>query len=173
MDIEDGEYVGTDVWAFFKQRGFNYEGQGSFGVVMSHPKLNYVVKIFDAADKGYPAFLKFVESYGPSEYLPKFIGKPMKISDKMYALRMEKLSKDTPPEWPGSDDYRSLAAVMTSPRHEDGIAIAKYHNPDDLVDLVQAMSVYAEKHRLANDLKMDNIMMRGNTPVIIDPYVKY
>ncbi len=43
-----------------RSKGWNYMNSGSYGSVYSHPKKNYVVKIY--TDKGYRVFLDFLES---------------------------------------------------------------------------------------------------------------
>ena len=170
MDIDDGKYVGTDVLAFFHKYGFKYAGQGSFGIVMTHPDLDYVVKVFDSADGGYHGFINFVKEYKPSEYLPKFIGKPMKITNTMHAIRMEKLSNDIPSEF--ATTFVSLQTAMAHPTYDHGKVEAYDEHPEELVDLVYDLSVYALRNDLGTDLRSGNVLMRGNTPVIIDPYYK-
>ena len=166
----DAPYNKDDIEAFFYRHGFTSMGSGSFATVMEHPKLRYVIKVFDYKDQGYPAFLKFIDNYPESKYLPKFIGKPMKVLDTVYAIRMEKLSKDIP-KW-FQDIFSTLRGVMLSPRHEQGILNAEHDHPPELVELVKALSLYGEQHRLADDLRWGNIMMRGDVPVITDPFVK-
>jgi len=170
MGGNDAPYNRDDIEVYFYRHGFTSMGSGSFATVMEHPKLRYVIKVFDYKDQGYPAFLTFIDQYPETKHLPKFIGKPMQVLDSVYAIRMEKLSKDIP-QW-FQDTFSSLRGVMRSPRYEQGIINAEEEHPKDLVTLVQALSLYAEQHRLVDDLRWGNIMMRGDVPVVTDPYVK-
>jgi len=82
----------------FEESGGKMIGFGRFGLVYSHPKWPYVLKIFNSDD----AYLKFVRyAYdNPHPSFPKFYGKPQRINPKYitdkhagkrYLTRIEKL----------------------------------------------------------------------------------
>ena len=80
--------------------GFKKIGEPSgYAGVYEHPNLSYALKVFDANDRGYRAFLQVVAQHPNNPHFPKFRGKPMVIvksdddTPKVMAIRMEKLKK--------------------------------------------------------------------------------
>lgn len=109
-------------------------GEGAFAQVFSHPKWNYVLKIFPN-DDCYLRFIRYVMK-NPKSYFPKIIGAPQRIYpqfirnldwDHVYIVRLEKLEKIE-----GSDrnvlrDILKIARNMAF----DNKALAKVSNPNE------------------------------------------
>jgi hypothetical protein len=64
-------------------------GYGSFGAV--YDKGDKIIKIFTSKDSAYLAFVSMVLKHKDNPHFPKMYGKPIKISDEYYGIKMEKL----------------------------------------------------------------------------------
>src|ERR1700748_2668287 len=72
--------------------GYTPMGSGSNAQVVAKSDSRYVVKLFSTSDRSYLTFLKLIQA-NPSEHFPKIYGKPYRVNDQYYAVRIEKLSK--------------------------------------------------------------------------------
>lgn len=168
IDVDDAS--ATDILGFFNKHGFDYVGQGSFGLVMEHPNLDYVIKIFDArGDIGYIEFVRFALRYPYKTHLPRFIGKPKQIDGRWYVIRMEtlkpisyELSIEVGKLWRKTRDIYNSSSINLP---EDTI--------ESLSDLFGAMSEIMNEKKIHADVRQDNIMMRPNGDIVItDPWIK-
>lgn len=172
--------IRRDVTFKLKELGFQKIGEeSSFADVFANPKLPYILKIFDSADTAYLVFAKMVAKNQNNPHFPKLRGSPVwVIRDSVMAIRMERLL----PIWirdAGVDDYDIFRDMLddfwnnTDIRDEyykDSSMFEKYG--DSLRDAVQLIkSVYEDDMML--DLHKGNIMMRGDCPVIIDPFARF
>lgn len=152
---------------FMRENGFKLLGSGGFANVYERSGYPWVFKIF-TGDPAYMTWLKYVAAHQNNEHVPKLRGKPFKINDTTYAIRMEKL---TPLPNNFTDDP-ILDAVMyggvpLTRKSERTITDAGH---TDLVAVLKAIMqiAYADKN-YNTDLHRHNLMMRGNTAVITDP----
>jgi len=173
---------------WLKDLGFdvsNYS-EGSFGRVYSHPNKNIVAKVWKN-DPCYDSFVEYVRARnGNNPYLPKisapkevFVGKT-KLASKWKLVFIEKLSPTTNDwttefghgvEWifddklDLQDDYEAQHAMIDSlESHYPGIV-------QTLIDMTKFWSrEMSGWDGCDTDLHDGNIMMRGKTPVIIDPW---
>lgn len=159
---------------------------GSFGMVLTHPSWDHVVKFF-AKDDCYMTFVDFCLKH-KSPHLPAFKKKPTKMSaffkkeaskaalDKFYVVKIEKLQPLT------FDDYREIFPLVTvkfREQYQDVIGTSK----ED--EFLKSQKVDPKLKDLANiifelfetktsgcfmDLHEGNFMKRGDTFVIVDPY---
>ena len=166
-----------DIEAYFSQRGFKMEGEGSFGIVMSHPKLDYVIKIFDMSDAGYINFVKHAKA-SRSKHFPVFIGSPKKVSKRWAAIRMEKLNRfndyDVAKSMSYLNNYIRLyhEGRMSSQQVKDAMDSVKDDIPKSL--MLAIFSLGKNQNERTADLRMDNIMQRDNGDIVItDPWVYY
>lgn len=145
--------------------GYHFVGQGFFAKVMGKESSNTVLKLFNASDKAYINFIKLVKAH-TNVHFPVFRGKLMKVTDKYYAVRMERLRKN--------DDFRTAHRIrdyLSDPKDEHNIQ--KIENLDQ-PKLTEALDIIIEDmklHGYVQDMGVNNICWRGDTVVIIDPYV--
>ena len=75
--------------------GYIKIGQGHYSNIYHKDGKDYVLKVFDADDIAYRTYLKMIAQY-PNEHFPKIYGKPVKVSDRIWAVRLEKLTPFKP-----------------------------------------------------------------------------
>lgn len=162
------------------QKGFSPLGRGSYGEVYLPPGKDYVLKLIEADDTAYLEFIRNAKSSG-NIHFPRVIGAPVRVAKFVNAVRLEPLQK-----WnrTGSDedealvwftwaaqrpDWRDLLEKPNMERHRRIVGELLQRNPG----LEAAMSLLRKwkKPEYDWDLHPNNIMMRGNTPVIIDPWM--
>ena len=158
-------------------------GRGDYSIAYSKPGSNIVIKISKfEEDKAWLAFVNYTKSH-PSQYFPK-ISRLVKYRDaindkKIYFIAfMEKLE-------PIVDSTSSLALKVIDflENQDDDFS---FDDIDEYPESKQILLSAEERwpgfvHTTHNvfedvpsfcyvDLHANNIMMRGNTPVIIDPW---
>lgn len=166
----------NNITTFLGRHGFRKLGSGLNATVFEHPKLDYVLKIFSGVDHCYKSFIKLVNS-NPSIYFPKFRGKMMKLTYEYYAIRMEKLTDI-------EDNIKVIANSMIDisilkdrldsyvyryTQSIDNETTAIFNHFPGLQDACDLCKTYKPKTCFF-DLHRNNIMFRGNIPVIIDPW---
>lgn len=72
--------------------GYHMMGSGSYATVYEKPGAQYVLKLFDADDLAYLAFVHLAQNVR-SPHFPLLRGKPIRVTPEYYAIRMEKLSE--------------------------------------------------------------------------------
>lgn len=158
--------------------GFKRLGYGDYADVYENPKLPYVLKIYSNNDKGYSAFLELIKNHRNNPHLPNLIGQPIKLNSHVNAVRLEKLT-------PFDSSYEYFEEVCTLlsyadvpewrtviPNICDNVDkirefIKKYPKFAKLMDILNA---YRLQHHVNFDLHDGNIMLRGNVPVVTDPF---
>lgn len=162
------------------QKGFTPLGRGSYGEVYLPPGKDYVLKLIEADDVAYLGFIRNAKSSG-NVHFPRVIGSPVKVAEFVNAVRLEPLQKWTRT---GSDedealvwftwaaqkpDWKSLLDKPNMDRHRRIVSELLQKHPD----LEKAMELLRtwKKPGYDWDLHPNNIMMRGGTPVIIDPWM--
>jgi hypothetical protein len=159
------------------EQGFEMLGSGSNASVFSHPRLNYVVKIFDITDQAYLEFVKIAMQHKTNPHFPRFRGLPFRINGRTMAVRMEKLS-----EW--SYSRRERDQVI------DSVISAVAYNSADWMDrmddhyldfvethwpqLPAAVALLHERWQDSGmhwDLHEHNVMLRGTVLVFTDPFI--
>lgn len=163
--------------------GYEQIGEGYYGEVFAKPGDKYALKLFDYRDASYRRFLNVAMS-DANPHFPKFRGNLIKVASEYYAIRMEMLSYLTH-SGPGWSDRTELCRALS----QYIIACWNKDNPDSASEIKNPSSYdidTIEKHqpgikhacqsiasilRRVNelDLHSDNVMMRGDTIVIIDP----
>lgn len=153
--------------------GFTAMGSGSFGTVWSHPKLQYVLKVFRATDVAYLGWVNVCIQNKNNPHFPKFIStKAFPITPEVSAIRMEKL---TPTRGQLMDDiiYFIKLTLHNETRRmskEEIDLFNKYCNAyPQLMDAIQILKEFSYKSGFKFDIHTGNFMLRGNTLVITDP----
>ena len=157
---------------FMSEHGFKKMGEGAFGAVYEKDGYPWVFKLFHG-DPAYLDFLRYAIAHQHNPHVPKFKGKPFKIDDKTYAIRMEKLY-----EWTSYFDLmghtKSLMHAVyswrppVSPEQEE---VFKSRGAAGLIPVLNDLAQMCSGKNYRLDLHHGNIMRRGNTMVIVDPLV--
>jgi len=174
---------------YMAKYGFTQLGFGGFASVFKSPKHKFVLKVFGEN----PGFLKWIahcQEHQDNPYLPKFQGKPVKIHNTYYAVRMESLThKDEALQTKISNVINFLvdkSQILYSKSDEEienshtGNSrffitywdrllqmMPDYRQDRDLKAAVLAVRQIAQGHSI--DLNSGNIMFRGDQIVITDP----
>ena len=155
VDVRDQSWSMTLPDAM-KKYGFTKLGSGKYASVYGHPKYDYVLKIF-MKDSAYLKWIEFVQKNKSNPYIPKIRGKVVKITPTFYAIRLEKLSRFTS----GGKFMKDFSEWERNPSFKS--------DDKDIQDILD----YFAKHKKLLDLHGENMMMRGNQLVIIDPFYNW
>lgn len=164
------------------RKGFTRLGGGSFGEVFLPPGKGYVLKLIDADDRAYMDFIRNARRSG-NPHFPRVIGSPVRVTSMVNAVRLEPLQ-----QWaksPGEDRealiWFTWAAQEPDWKERLQSPGMQYHRRivmdllDRYPDLTTAMELLRRWKEASPDARWDlhpgNIMMRGDTPVIIDPWM--
>ena len=160
---------------YMTQNGFTKLGSGSFAGVYEHPNYPWIFKVFNN-DPAYLYYLKYAKNNQQNPAVPKIKGNIIKINDNTFAIRTEKLSP-APPEL--IHDVNNLAYYIAQVFANNPANITK----DAIQQIKSAKKPYPNIYKVLNDLATstsftfdiygDNIMMRGNIPVLTDPIFNY
>lgn len=157
----------------FSDKGFDQLGHGVFATVFSHPSYPLILKVF-RQDDGYMKWLNFVNANQGNIHLPQLRGKVTNIKGtEFYFIRMEKLksARDTL----NVKDKNKLVFALEDLGFIDNkqlvnrlaqITSVKI-NYDNISVINDFLSFIPDN--MIQDVSIDNFMMRGNTPVILDP----
>ncbi|RYD61313.1 MAG: hypothetical protein EOP83_17335 [Verrucomicrobiaceae bacterium] len=155
---------------FMVKKGFTVLGQGQWGAVFDHPdfKRRYVLKLF--SDRYYEAFVNACIVHPGNPHLPRFFGKVMKVTDTARMVRIEKLK-------PFNSDQRTeefLDDVGFEIAERGRITRMQTLAAENLglSELLPTMLSLGENlpEGAIYDIHAENIMKRGNTLVITDPW---
>ena len=157
-----------DALLYLYKLGFEHLDNGWYATILVHPRVNYVIKLFDNNDEGYAEFIQVVQQHKDNPHFPRFQGQPMNFG-QWTALRMERLQ-------PYQSDFKKLwqlldAAMYYSNWRADvkdteflehwpkfGLAL------DILNDAIRGKQIQFDWNR-------GNIMQRSDgTPVIVDAF---
>lgn len=152
--------------------GFEHLGTGSYGSAYINPKYPWVFKIF-SHDPGYMTYIKYVKHNQNNPHVPKIRGGLIKISNNVYVVRIEKLTKLSDP---------NLAKIIS---FFQDLVVDGYTFDDIPQQKQDTLKPYKGLYKIISDIwngdsfskfELDlatpgNIMLRGNTPVILDPVV--
>lgn len=159
---------------------------GSFGAVLINPKWDYVIKVFPK-DDCYLSFVEYAMEH-PNPSFPKFKKKPSTIKaffdqshmynklDKFYAVKMEKLTPLSTSEERAIFGIRWVVEDAREAKNEqeltDIVKKAGYTKYKDLVKTFLALEevTSVKDKKCALDIHHGNIMKRGSTYVVVDPF---
>lgn len=136
---------------------FYQVGIGKYGIVFSSNNYNYVLKIF-MKDSAYLKWIKFCMDNKNNPYVPKIRGKVLKLTNFIYAIRLEKLTPTVAITEPFREEYYNWQNDNS------------YRSGDKDID---AILDHFTKNKKLLDLHNENVMMRGKQMVIIDPYYNW
>ena len=155
-----------------RQHGFDEEkliGSGYYAMVFSRPADQFVLKIFEN-DPGYLHFLKFIKNSPSNIHLPKIKGRPIRLNKRFTMIRIERLST-------ANESQRDYNYVIKKYSREleyeildsDNRYILKAEYPA-LLDTIDTLYQSIKNTNINLDLHEENVLYRGNIPVITDPF---
>lgn len=153
---------------FLKSHGFTGLGMGAFGAVYEKPGYPWVFKIF-TGDPAYKRYLDYVIRNQSNPYVPKIKGGIIRINQNTFAVRMEKLTP-MPNAIPRkvADLYWRLRNInRASDLNRKDLEWMQKNYPE-ILPILDALS-RVSGDRL--DIHHKNMMMRGKTPVLVDPVI--
>lgn len=166
--IETRKKILGDFLNILKTRGYTPLGNGAFGIAFKSPHLDYVIKIFKN-DAAYLAFVEYCLTRS-SPHLPKFRGKPLSIDGEHFLVRMEMLT-------PYNQGNKLLLDISRMCEFfENGGSPSTIKSPIDKNIYRKHKSLFDVCYDLFKntqytyDIHEGNLMMRGDTIVIVDPY---
>lgn len=174
----------------FEEKGGSLLGQGSFGIVITHPHWKYALKIFHDD----PVYLKYVRfaKQNPKPSFPVFYDIPRKIKNpefakyshqkNFYVVKMEKLNRIDKLDFSYLKSYIVLIETLAELDEYFPALIARKKNLEELdvhfkqfgTDLTFLLQFFPMSPHIKKDLSRHsgNIMRRQNGEyVIIDPFV--
>lgn len=145
-------------------------GHGYYAGVFAKPDDPYVIKIYDF-DPGYEQYLKYVIANQTNPHVPKLRGRPVRLGNSIKIVRMEKLTPNTTPDQ--EEIYKSIVSYIDDhTKHYQYALINQKNIEDKFPKLLPVLDELAENKEIL-DLGKQNIMFRGNIPVITDPYADF
>lgn len=158
--------------------GFKKIGERSkYAGIYEHPNLSYVVKVFDANDIGYKSFLKVALKHQDNPHFPRFRGKPVALRDTpVMAIRMEKLTPVSTTLFNELESVLRQADILGWEKYAlkiKGVPYILKKYPQFASALNLLIPIKKKYRYMMWDWHKGNIMMRGDCPVIIDPFVDY
>lgn len=184
---DDRRRIGLELFGeWLTEKGFITLGNGAFGLVFTHPNLDYVIKVFKD-DKAYEGFIKFCQEHPNLIHLPKFRGRLIKIDKKHMGIRMEKLKPGEYTDFQYRYMIEEFSKDSQSPEEyiKDKV---RYSNDSDFgiqsrvimkaniewiktqPGLLETVELIRESCRWNMDLHPGNMMFRGQMLVITDPW---
>lgn len=163
-----------DQWREIMQKyEFRELGSGSFGSTYEKEGYPWIFKIF-RNDPAYVSFFKYAKRNQSNPHLPKIKGGLIRINQDTFAVRIEKLREITRQEYQQVDDIINTFLEIIADERQSELEpkeeqlFKKYHN---LYEIIYALWHSDAFKQTTFDFHFGNIMMRGQTPVIIDPVV--
>ena len=149
----------SDYWDILNNAGYRLIGQGGQGDVYQKPGKDYVLKIFSSRDYAYQDFLKLVMEH-ENIHFPAVKGKLVKVTNSIYAVRLEPLTPCTSKT--AIDNIRAYLYQNMDARQK-----LWFEDKNDLAEALDLIRFNLTDHGF--DIHSENVMMRGNDLVIIDP----
>lgn len=159
----DDYWHSDKISTLLKFEGVNVIGAGCYGVVVEYG--DKVIKLFGASDEPYLAFLDLIAAH-PCKYFPKVFERG-EINDRIVYVVMERL--EVVKDW--DDDLENLHNRIV--RGMDGRQARLNKTLREATKLLFVTSCALNKFEeiwLTEDLHTDNVMLRGETLVITDPW---
>jgi hypothetical protein len=164
VDNRDNSWRDNMLIPFMASHGFDLAGNGKYGSVFTNEKYNYAIKVF-LKDTAYLRFLNWAIRNQHNKYVPKFRGRVVKLSETIFAVRIEKLVDS------GNRKVQELVYMLQDWEdvlegiYDDSTYSIKQSDPD-LIEFCKFM----RDHAKLVDMHLGNVMSRPNgQPVVVDP----
>ena len=166
-DVKGVDAVDTrdDSWRrnlgrYMSAHGFRLLGAGKYASVFGNDKYPFVVKVF-MRDSAYQRWMKFSIDNKANPYVPVVKGKVIKISDMVFAVRLEKLK-------PVSSSWNNEPFMQEMRKWEkDSKYVSDDKHIQDVLDFFKA-------NKKLIDIHGENVMSRPNGEfVVVDPLYNF
>lgn len=159
--------------------GYEFVGEGTYGLVMAKPNAPFIVKIFSTWDHCYKSFVDYAVK-NKSPHVPVYkTGKIRALGKEMNAVRVERLEPTTLPISKELFLERVITKILNEhPSYQD--IVTKYQSSryyDEFESFIADFyNIYnSMPQKCMNDVEIgsDNIMQRPSTGelVINDPWI--
>lgn len=155
---------------FLADYGFKLVGKGSFGAVYEKPGYPWLFKLF-TDDTPYEKYIRWVIAHQNNPHVPKIKGGLIKINDKTFVVRMEKLKPfnfmssnlnlSTLSNILFNNDFNELSS------NQKAWIKSRFPQLPEVINAIE--KIIASDYGIDVDIHSDNIMLRGDVPVITDP----
>ena len=181
---------------FIDNSKYMFAGNGAQAYVFIHPNNKEVIR-FWIYDDAYEHFIKYIKTHSDNEFLPKIHKGINQLKFKNHIIkyvRIEKLKPLTNSNMVYGVNFKKLISVIHKSIEKRGItkAVNDYDNGKfknelaliidmlsvsdnpDINSIIQFYDTYFDILKTSNskilpDLHSNNVMLRGNVPVITDP----
>jgi hypothetical protein len=151
---------------YLETQGFKHIGQGSYSEIYLKPGYPWMFKLW-SHDPAYLWWITWAAQHQDNPNVPRVKGLPVKIAPDTYVVRLEKLRGRS------RYDHKQLTDML------DGIETVDDISKEDLQWIRREYPGIYDALRVIQragsdfvvDLHSDNIMMRGQIPVLADPVV--
>ena len=157
---------------YLETQGFKHIGQGSFSEIYLKPGYPWMFKLW-SHDPAYLWWITWAAKHQDNPNVPKVKGLPVRIAPGTYVVRLEKLRGLIRRKGNLSRGYDRLAYLVDRIESVDDLSKedlqwirSEYPGVYDILRVIQKAG-----SDFVVDLHGDNIMLRGQTPVITDPVV--
>ena len=157
---------------YLETQGFKHIGQGSFSEIYLKQGYPWMFKLW-SHDPAYLWWITWAAKHQDNPNVPRVKGLPVRIAKDTYVVRLEKLRGLVRREGNLSRGYDRLAYLVDRIESVDDLSKedlqwirSEYPGVYDILRVIQRAG-----SDFVVDLHGDNIMLRGQTPVITDPVV--
>ena len=157
---------------YLETQGFKHIGWGSFSSVYLKDGYPWMFKLW-SHDPAYLWWITWAAKHQDNPNVPRVKGLPVKIAPDTYVVRLEKLRGLVPRKGNLSKGYDRLAYLLDRIETVDDLSKedlqwirSEYPGVYDILRVIQRAG-----SDFVVDLHGDNIMLRGQVPVITDPVV--
>ena len=157
---------------YLETQGFKHIGQGSFSEIYLKQGYPWMFKLW-SHDPAYLWWITWAAKHQDNPNVPRVKGLPMRIAKDTYVVRLEKLRGLVRRDGNLSKGYDRLAYLVDRIESVDDLSKedlqwirSEYPGVYDILRVIQRAG-----SDFVVDLHGDNIMLRGQTPVITDPVV--
>lgn len=176
LDIHPSVNWGRQADSYAYSLGFSRIGSGHYSSVYVKDGYPYVLKIFSNGDTNYINWLKWCIGHRQNTYVPKTKGTVIRINKSLSAIRLELLTKNHKKLYMArilEKFFEDFDAPDTEEEYFD-IALNKCYFQQNVIpefskDLIQVWEYLHSVDSAILDLHANNLMWRGEQPVIIDP----
>lgn len=180
---------------FIDNSKYMFAGNGAQAYVFIHPNNKEVIK-FWMFDSAYESFIKYVKEHQSNQFIPKIIKGINELKFKNHTIkyvRIEKLKELQSSSIIFGVEFKNLINAID--KHIEKKGIQKILSDYDNGSFLKTLNLYIDMFSIGNvdektiidfydtyfdilktistdsipDLQGDNVMLRGKTPVIIDP----
>lgn len=165
----------SDIAAFLRKKKWKVVGHGAYSIVLDKPGTNYVIKINKYSDIAFHKFAKLCHKY-KNPHFP-VISSARKLTEGSGAKYMYLIEKLTPITDPFLEDFMLRVVKFYDAKVPMKYLTWKMNDVqktylEDNPKLLEAIEILHENMgKMLSDAYPQNCMMRGDTLVVIDPYV--